>query len=150
MKKIEFDVENHLIYFDGELLPFAEVTSIPLGEGQFYGSGIYSGDIKNKLKQKKLDQTDWQPRVHLVIDDLPEDLSKYLIIETDAFSLELWQDLKYMQGIDMEKEMESICRMTSFRFPLTEEGEYAKRQFILYYKQLFAQAELENIKRDFD
>lgn len=150
MKKIEFDVENHLIYFDGELLPFTEVTSIPLGEGQYYGSGYYMGEINNKIKPVPLSDPSYSPKVRLVIDDLPEDLNKYLIVETDGFSLEMCQDLKWMQGIDMEQEMESICRMTYFRFPLTEEGEYAKRQFILYLKQLVAQAELENIKRDFD
>lgn len=150
MKKIEFDVENHLIYFDGELLPFAMVTSAPLGENQYYGSGYYIGEIKNKLKPVSVDPNDFSPRVHVVIDDLPKDLSKYLIVETENFSLEMCEDLKWMQGIDMEQEMESICRMTTFRFPFTEEGEYAKRQFILYLKQLVAQAELENIKRDFD
>ena len=89
MKKIEFDVENHLIYFDGELLPFAMVTVTPLDDLNYYGSGYYVGEIKNKIKPISSDPS-YSPRVHLVIDDLPEDLSKYLIIETDAFSLELW------------------------------------------------------------
>lgn len=85
MKKFEIDFESQLIYFDGELLPFAMVTSTDLGNDQYYGSGYYLGEIKNKLKPTAVDPNDFSPRVHLVIDDLPKDLDKYLIIDTSAF-----------------------------------------------------------------
>lgn len=150
MKKIEFDIENQLIYFDGELLPFAMVTSADLGDNQYYGSGYYIGDTKNKLKPSAVNPNDFAPRVHLVIDELPKDLHKYIIVETNSFSLELMHDLQYMQGIDVENEISSYSRMTNFRFPPTEEGEYAKQQFKLYYKNLVIKAELENIKKDFE
>ena len=150
MKKFEIDFESQLIYFDGELLPFAMVTSTDLGNDQYYGSGYYLGEIKNKLKPAAVDPNDFSPRVHLVIDDLPKDLDKYLILDTNCFSVDIIEDLKFMQGIDVEQEMNSYCRMTNFRFPQTEEGEYAKQQFKLYYKYLLSKYELENIKKDFE